>query len=78
MEKPGEPYAFPSPLPADPVHSVVPVAVADERQAVRSGGEAVGQRAPAVLQQRRLVEVRGTSGPSRGGYTFDLTGGGRD
>ena len=30
------------------------------------------------LQQRRLVEVRGTSGPSRGGYTFDLTGAGRD
>jgi predicted ATPase with chaperone activity len=31
-----------------------------------------------MLQQRRLVEVRSTSGPSRGGYTFDLTGGGRD
>ncbi len=30
------------------------------------------------LQQRRLIEVRGTSGPSRGGYTFDLTVGGRD
>ena len=30
------------------------------------------------LQQRRLVEVRGTSGPSRGGYMFDLTGAGRD
>jgi predicted ATPase with chaperone activity len=30
------------------------------------------------LQQRRLVEVRSTSGPSRGGYTFDLTTGGRD
>ncbi len=30
------------------------------------------------LQQRRLVEVRGTSGPSRGGYVFDLTGAGRD
>jgi predicted ATPase with chaperone activity len=31
-----------------------------------------------MLQQRRLVEVRGTSGPSRGGYTFDLTGAGRE
>jgi predicted ATPase with chaperone activity len=31
-----------------------------------------------MLQQRRLVEVRGTNGPSRGGYTFDLTGGGRE
>ena len=30
------------------------------------------------LQQRRLVEVRTTSGPSRGGYTFELTGPGRD
>jgi predicted ATPase with chaperone activity len=30
------------------------------------------------LQQRRMVEVRSTSGPSRGGYTFDLTTGGRD
>ena len=30
------------------------------------------------LQQRRLVEVRATSGPSRGGYTFDLTMGGRE
>ncbi|MBA2323158.1 MAG: hypothetical protein H0V92_03740, partial [Pseudonocardiales bacterium] len=29
------------------------------------------------LQQRRMVEVRGTNGPSRGGYTFDLTGAGR-
>ena len=31
-----------------------------------------------TLQQRRLVEVRSTSGPSRGGYTFDLTAGGRE
>ena len=30
------------------------------------------------LQQRRLVEVLGTSGPNRGGYLFDLTGAGRD
>jgi predicted ATPase with chaperone activity len=31
-----------------------------------------------LLQQRRLVEVRGTAGHGRGGYQFDLTGGGRD
>ena len=31
-----------------------------------------------TLQQRRMVEVRGTTGPSRGGYVFDLTGAGRD
>lgn len=31
-----------------------------------------------TLQQRRLIEVRGTSGPSRGAYMFDLAGGGRD
>jgi predicted ATPase with chaperone activity len=30
------------------------------------------------LQQRRFVEVRGTSGTSRAGYIFDLTGAGRD
>src|SRR5512143_704710 len=29
------------------------------------------------LQQRRMVEVRGTSGAGRGGYMFDLTGEGR-
>ncbi len=29
------------------------------------------------LQQRRMVEVRGTTGPNRGGYVFDLTGEGR-
>jgi predicted ATPase with chaperone activity len=31
-----------------------------------------------TLQQRRLVEVLGTSGPNRGAYIFDLTGLGRD
>ena len=30
------------------------------------------------LQQRRLVEVRGSTGLSRGGYVFDLSGEGRD
>jgi predicted ATPase with chaperone activity len=31
-----------------------------------------------TLQQRRMVEVLGTSGPNRGSYLFDLTGAGRD
>jgi hypothetical protein len=30
------------------------------------------------LQQRRLVEVRGMTGPGREGYRFDLTGAGRE
>jgi predicted ATPase with chaperone activity len=30
------------------------------------------------LQQRRLIEVRGTTGHSRGGYMFDLTSAGRE
>ncbi|HEY8106476.1 MAG TPA: hypothetical protein VIE46_10230 [Gemmatimonadales bacterium] len=30
-----------------------------------------------ALQQRRLIEVRGTRGAGRGGYMFDLTGEGR-
>src|SRR5581483_1966487 len=31
-----------------------------------------------TLQQRRFIEVLGTTGHSRGGYVFDLTGAGRD
>jgi len=31
-----------------------------------------------TLQQRRMIEVRGTSGPSRGSYTFDLGPSGRE
>jgi len=31
-----------------------------------------------ALQQRRLVEVKGTQGASRAGYTFDVTGEGRN
>jgi predicted ATPase with chaperone activity len=30
------------------------------------------------LQQRRVIEVRGTNGNARSGYVFDLTGAGRD
>ena len=30
-----------------------------------------------TLQQRRFVEVRGTHGPNRGSYIFDLVGDGR-
>lgn len=30
------------------------------------------------LQHRRFAEVRSTNGPSRGGYTFDVTGPGRE
>ena len=32
----------------------------------------------AILQQRRLVAVSGTSGPNRGSYRFDLTDAGRE
>ena len=31
-----------------------------------------------TLQQRRMIEVRGTSGPSRGSYMFDLAPAGRE
>ena len=30
------------------------------------------------LQQRRFIEVRGTTGPNRASYLFDLAGAGRD
>ena len=56
-------------------------------QGARTGAQLVGAvRLPFAfvdeqlmsLQQRRLAEVRGTTGHSRGGYVFDLTSAGRD
>jgi predicted ATPase with chaperone activity len=56
-------------------------------QGVRTGGQlAAAVRLPFTfvddrllsLQQRRMVEVLGTSGPNRGAYLFDLTGAGRE
>ncbi len=53
MEEPAEPDALATPLVADPVHPVVPVAGADQRQAVRTDGQAGLDRPGAVLEQGR-------------------------
>ena len=61
----------PRPSGADAVHAVVPVARADQGQAVRADGEAPVERAGAVLEQRavlggdRGLEVRVVAAPSR-------------
>src|SRR3989337_1157375 len=55
MQEPAEPDALaPAPL-ADPVHAVVPVARADQRQAVLAAGETLIEPARAVLEERRAL-----------------------
>ena len=54
QHEPAQPAAFATALRADRVHAVVPVAGADQRQAVRAAGEAGVDRQRAVLVQRRL------------------------
>ena len=58
MEKPPEPDAFPAPLPADPVHAVVPVARAHQRE-----GRAPRPRAPDRARGRSAR--RGSPAPRR-------------
>ena len=48
-QEPGEPDRFAPAFVADPVHAVVPVARAHQRQAVRADGQAVVDRPGAVL-----------------------------
>ena len=52
VQEPAEPDALALAAVADPVHAVVPVAGADQRQAVRADGEAAVERARAVLEER--------------------------
>ena len=72
VQEPGEPDALAAPRLADAVHAVVPVAGADQRQAVFADGEALIQRARAVFEERRAfvrdrwLEVRIViAGPQR-------------
>ncbi len=51
-EEPREPHALALALVADPVHAVVPVAAADQRQPVHAGRPAGLDRADAVLVDR--------------------------
>ena len=57
--EPGQPDAFALPVFADAVHPVIPVACADERQAVRPAVEADVDGARAVLEQRAPLDRRG-------------------
>ena len=60
MQEEAEPGALAASLPSDAVHAVVPVAAADERQAVGAGGQALVDRAQAVLEERACsAETRG-------------------
>src|SRR5439155_11092819 len=58
VQEPAEPDALAFALLADPVHTVVPVARADQRQAVFADAEAPIEPAPAVLEEGRGL-VRG-------------------
>ncbi len=56
QEQPAEPDALALAALADPVHAVVPVAGADQRQAMGAGqGEALVEAARAMLEQRRRL-----------------------
>ena len=55
MQEPAEPDALALALGADPVHAVVPVARAEERERVDADREARIERARAVLEEGRLV-----------------------
>ncbi len=48
MQEPAEPDAFALAALAYPVHAVIPVAGADQRQTVRSGGKTFVQREYAM------------------------------
>ena len=55
MEEEAQPGALAAALPAHAVHPVVPVSAAEERQPVRAGGQALVDRAQAVLEERAAL-----------------------
>ena len=55
VQEPPEPDAFTAPHLADPIHAIVPVARADQRQAVLPNGQAPLQRPRTVFEQRSGV-----------------------
>ena len=60
VEEEAEPHAFPLALDADPVHAVVPVARADQRQAVLTKAESPPDGSHAVLVQ--ALSSKGATG----------------
>src|SRR6185437_11112448 len=55
VEKPAQPDALAATICADAIHPVVPVAGADQRQAVTADGEASVEAAGAMLEQRSAM-----------------------
>ena len=55
MQEEAEPGAFASSGRSDAVHAVVPIAAADEREAVGAGGEALVDRPDAMLEERPVL-----------------------
>ena len=55
MQEPAQPHALAASSLAHPVHAVVPVARAHQRQAVRAHGKAEIEAARAMLEQRCLL-----------------------
>jgi hypothetical protein len=55
VKEPAKPYALALSALADPVHTVVPVAGAHQRQAVRASFEALVEGQRAMLEQTRFL-----------------------
>ena len=55
VKEPGQPYALPTSLDADPIQSVTPVAAADQWQAMRTERQAAIEAADAVFEQCSLL-----------------------
>ena len=55
MEEEAQPGALAAAFAADPIHAVVPVAAADERQAMSSGGRGTVDGAETVLVETRSL-----------------------
>src|SRR6185437_6447059 len=59
VQKPAEPDAFASSLVADPVHAVIPVSGANQRQTVATERKTLVERACAMFEQGGLLVGHG-------------------
>ncbi len=55
IQEPAQPHALALPFVADPVHAIVPVSAAEQREPVASDLETAVERSSAVLEERRGV-----------------------
>ena len=58
VQEPAEPDALAAACDADAIHAVVPIAGAEQRQAVRADRQTRIERAHAMLEQRRGIARR--------------------